>query len=69
MTLDYNVIVPMIITVAISYGIRKALSPETIYTMKLARRGHNVPDALYARRCLVWRTEKNELAEGNSRYE
>lgn len=46
MTLDYNVIVPMTITVAISYGMRKVLSPESIYTMKLARRGHYVPDVL-----------------------
>jgi CIC family chloride channel protein len=46
MTLDYNVIVPMTITVAISYGIRKVLSRESIYTMKLARRGHYVPEVL-----------------------
>ncbi|MGB8342236.1 MAG: chloride channel protein [Chthoniobacterales bacterium] len=68
MTLDYNVIVPMIITVAISYGIRKALSPESIYTMKLARRDHYVPDALYARRQLTQRVEKNERPERNSRH-
>ncbi|HQU43847.1 MAG TPA: chloride channel protein, partial [Pirellulales bacterium] len=46
MTLDYNVIVPMTITVALSYEVRRALSPESIYTMKLARRGHHMPDAL-----------------------
>jgi CIC family chloride channel protein len=46
MTLDYNVIVPMTITVAISYGVRKVFLRESIYTMKLARRGHNLPDAL-----------------------
>jgi len=46
MTLDYNVIVPMTITVALSYQVRQALSPESIYTMKLARRGHHMPDAL-----------------------
>ena len=68
MTLDYNVIVPMIITVAVSYGIRKAVSPESIYTMKLARRGHHVPDALYARRRLLRPAERNELPERNSRY-
>jgi CIC family chloride channel protein len=48
MTLDYSVILPMTITVAISYGVRKMLSPESIYTEKLARRGHLVPDALRA---------------------
>jgi CIC family chloride channel protein len=48
MTLDYTVILPITITVAISYGIRKLLSPESIYTQKLARRGHAIPDSLRA---------------------
>ena len=43
MTLDYMVILPMTITVAFSYGIRKKLSIQSIYTMKLARRGHYMP--------------------------
>ena len=46
MTLDYNVIIPLTITVAISYEIRKILSKESIYTLKLARRGHFIPDAM-----------------------
>jgi len=46
MTLDYNVIVPMTITVAISYGVRRMLCRESIYTMKLSRRGHFLPEAL-----------------------
>jgi CIC family chloride channel protein len=46
MTLDYNVIIPITITVALSYGIRKLLSSESIYTMKLVRRGHYMPEAL-----------------------
>ena len=48
MTLDYRVILPMTITVAISYGVRKFLSKESIYTLKLARRGHYMPEALQA---------------------
>jgi CIC family chloride channel protein len=48
MTLNYNVVIPMTITVAISYGVRKILSPESIYTMKLARRGQKIPEALWA---------------------
>jgi CIC family chloride channel protein len=48
MTLDYSVILPITITVAISYGIRKLLSRESIYTLKLVRRGHAVPDSLRA---------------------
>lgn len=46
MTLDYTVIIPVTITVALSYGIRKILCQESIYTLKLVRRGHHVPDAL-----------------------
>jgi chloride channel protein, CIC family len=46
MTLDYNVIIPMTLTVAISYEIRKLLMKESIYTFKLVRRGHRMPDAL-----------------------
>ena len=46
MTLDYSVIVPMTITVALSYGIRKILLKESIYTLKLVRRGHEIPEAL-----------------------
>jgi CIC family chloride channel protein len=46
MTRDYNVIVPMTIAVMVSYGVRKVLSNESIYTMKLARRGHYLPEAL-----------------------
>jgi len=46
MTLDYSVIVPMTITVALSYEIRKLLVRDSIYTLKLVRRGHSMPEAL-----------------------
>lgn len=46
MTLDYSVILPMTITVAISYSLRTLLSRESIYTLKLVRRGHYMPAAL-----------------------
>ncbi len=46
MTLDYSVILPMTITVALSYGTRTLLTRESIYTMKLARRDHHIPAAL-----------------------
>ncbi len=46
MTLDYSVIVPMTITVALSYEVRKLISRESIYTLKLVRRGHTMPEAL-----------------------
>jgi chloride channel protein, CIC family len=48
MTLDYSVIMPMTITVALSYGTRTLLTRESVYTMKLARRDHHIPAALQA---------------------
>jgi CIC family chloride channel protein len=48
MTLDYSVIIPVTITVALSYGVRRMLSQESIYTLKLMRRGHYAPQALRA---------------------
>lgn len=48
MTLDYNIILPLAITAAMSYIIRKHILSESIYTLKLMRRGHIMPDALQA---------------------
>jgi len=39
MTRDYVIIIPLIIAVAISIGVRRGLLNETIYTIKLARQG------------------------------
>jgi chloride channel protein, CIC family len=55
MTRDYNIVLPMILAVAFSLGIRRLLSVENIYTLKLARRGHMVPKALHANMFLVRR--------------
>ncbi|MGP0065898.1 MAG: chloride channel protein [Isosphaeraceae bacterium] len=46
MTLDYTAIIPMTMTVALSYGVRNLLQPHSIYTMKLSRRGHEIPAML-----------------------
>lgn len=46
MTRDYNAILPVIISTAAAYGLRKRISPESIYTLKLMRRGHVVPEGL-----------------------
>jgi len=46
MTRDYDVIIPLMITASVAYGIRRALLRDSIYTMKLARRGHIIPEAL-----------------------
>ncbi len=48
MTLDYKVIIPMTIMVATSNGVRRMLCRESIYTAKLVRRGHPIPEALHA---------------------
>ena len=47
MTRDYNVIVPLMITVSVAYGARRLLMTDSIYTMKLTRRGHFIPDAFH----------------------
>ena len=53
MTLDYNIVLPMILAVALSLGVRRILSRENIYTMKLVRRGHAMPRGLHANLFLV----------------
>jgi CIC family chloride channel protein len=53
MTLDYQIVLPMILAMAMSLGVRRMLSTENIYTMKLVRRGHPIPKALHANMFLV----------------
>ena len=55
MTRDYNIVMPMIIAVAVSVQVRRMLSAENIYTLKLVRRGHPIPKALHANMFLVKR--------------
>ena len=45
----------MIVAVALSVGVRRLLSRENIYTLKLFRRGHVIPKALHANMFLVRR--------------
>jgi chloride channel protein, CIC family len=47
MTLDYNVILLITVTVALSYGLCTTLLKENIYTLKLVRRDHYMPTALH----------------------
>jgi CIC family chloride channel protein len=61
MTLDYSVILPLTITAAVSYGLRRVLFAESIYTMKLTRRGHYMPQALQANAHLVQRVSDLRL--------
>ncbi len=53
MTLDYNIVLPMILAVGAALATRRLLSRENIYTLKLIRRGHPVPRGLHANMFLV----------------
>jgi CIC family chloride channel protein len=53
MTRDYTIVLPMILAVAVAVGVRRLLSRENIYTLKLVRRGHVIPKALHANMFLV----------------
>lgn len=53
MTRDYDIVMPMIIAVAISLGIRRLLLADNIYTLKLTRRGRSIPQSLHAHMFLV----------------
>ena len=55
MTRNYDIVLPMIIAVAVGVGVRRMLSRENMYTMKLFRRGRAVPKALHANMFLVRR--------------
>lgn len=47
MTRDYNVIIPLMISVSIAYGVRRIYLEASIYDLKLQRRGHYIPAALH----------------------
>jgi CIC family chloride channel protein len=53
MTRDYEIVLPMILAVAVALGVRRMLSRENIYTLKLVRRRHPIPKALHANLFLV----------------
>jgi len=53
MTLDYDIVLPMVAVVALSVGIRRFICAENIYTLKLARRGRNLPKSLHANMFMV----------------
>jgi CIC family chloride channel protein len=53
MTLNYSIVMPMIVAVAMSIGTRRVISRETIYTLKLVRRGRAIPKARHANMFLV----------------
>jgi chloride channel protein, CIC family len=58
LTRDYNVIVPMILGVTLALAVRRAVLPESVYTLKLVKKGHEVPDALQANTYRIRHAEK-----------
>lgn len=58
LTRDYNVIVPMILAVTLALAVRRTVLPESVYTLKLAKKGHEVPDALQANFYRIRHAEK-----------
>ncbi len=58
MTRQYEIVMPMILAVAFAVGVRRLLSRESIYTMKLFRRGHFIPTALHANMFMVRRARE-----------
>ncbi|MGH6818580.1 MAG: chloride channel protein [Methylovirgula sp.] len=58
MTRAYGIVMPMILAVALSLGVRRLLSRESIYTLKLVRRGHVIPKALHANMFMVRRAKE-----------
>ncbi len=63
MTLDYSIIVPVTATVTLSYAVRKGLLSESMYTVKLARRGHNIPEAMEA--YLEFQSEARQMMDSH----
>ena len=53
MTRDYDIIVPIILCVMIALAVRREFLADSVYTVKLASRGHEVPTSLHANMYLV----------------
>lgn len=48
MTNDYHIIIPLILVASVAYGLRRMITRESIYTLKLLRRGHFIPEARHS---------------------
>ncbi len=48
MTNDYHIIIPLILVASIAFGIRRMVTRDSIYTLKLLRRGHYIPEARHS---------------------
>ena len=48
MTNDYHIIIPLIVVSGLAFGVRRLVTRESIYTRKLIRRGHFIPEARHS---------------------
>ena len=55
MTRDYSIVIPMIIAVAVAVAVRRLVTVDSLYTIKLVKRGHFIPQALQSNLFLVRR--------------
>jgi len=46
LTNDYTILLPLMVIVAVAYAVRRAFMTDSVYTLKLSRRGHIIPEAL-----------------------
>lgn len=46
LTNDFTIILPLMVIVAIAYAVRRGFMKDSVYTLKLTRRAHHIPDAL-----------------------
>lgn len=49
LTGDYTIIWPLLGIVTISYAVRRLVMKDSVYTLKLTRRGHVIPDVWHAK--------------------
>lgn len=63
MTGDDRIILPLIVVVSVAYGVRRLITADTIYTLKLLRRGHEIPQSLQSNLYLI--TPASEFARNN----
>lgn len=46
LTNDFTILLPLMMIVAIAYGVRRVIIKDSVYTLKLTRRGYQIPDSL-----------------------
>lgn len=68
MTRDYYVVVPLMAAASVAYGVRRAFLRDSIYTMKISRRGLFLPDTLQTPIYLL-RTASDALTSPMLRFE